>query len=117
MTRNRLSPSAVSPVVALCLLALTLEGYDLLMYGTVVPSLLAYEPWNLDPAAVGVLGSVVGVGMLFGALSAGSIADRWGRRRTLIAAVAIFSLSMGLCAIAPTPEVFGAARLVVGIGA
>ncbi|MGV8873516.1 MAG: MFS transporter [Rhodococcus sp. (in: high G+C Gram-positive bacteria)] len=106
-----------SPVVALCLSALTLEGYDLLMYGTVVPSLLAYEPWGLDAATVGILGSVVGIGMLVGALSAGSIADRWGRRRALIAAVALFSAAMGCCAIAPTPEMFGAARFVVGVGA
>ncbi|AYJ51731.1 MFS transporter [Rhodococcus sp. P1Y] len=98
-------------------MALTLEGYDLLMYGTVVPSLLTYEPWNLDPATVGVLGSVVGVGMLFGALAAGSIADRWGRRRTLIAAVTVFSAAMGFCAVAPSPEVFGVARFAVGVGA
>lgn len=112
-----MSRNTFSPVVALCLAALTLEGYDLLMYGTVVPSLLAYEPWDLDPATVGVLGSVVGVGMLAGALAAGSIADRWGRRRALIAAVALFSAAMGCCAIAPSPEIFGAARFVVGVGA
>ncbi|OZE99191.1 MFS transporter [Rhodococcus sp. 15-2388-1-1a] len=112
-----MSRNTFSPVVALCLSALTLEGYDLLMYGTVVPSLLAYEPWDLDPATVGVLGSVVGVGMLVGALAAGSIADRWGRRRALIAAVALFSAAMGCCALAPSPETFGAARFVVGVGA
>ncbi|QBJ98571.1 MFS transporter [Rhodococcus sp. ABRD24] len=98
-------------------MALVLEGYDLLMYGTVVPSLLSYAPWNLDATDVGMLGSLVGVGMLAGALLAAAVADRWGRRRTLLAAVLVFSAAMGLCAIAPNPAVFGIGRVVVGLGA
>ncbi|UOT01346.1 MFS transporter [Rhodococcus opacus] len=111
----RIPPSA--PVVGLCLMALVLEGYDLLMFGTVVPSLLGYAPWNLDATDVGMLGSLVGVGMLVGALLAAAVADRWGRRRTLLAAVVVFSAAMGVCAIAPTPAVFGIGRVVVGLGA
>lgn len=106
-----------APVIGLCLLALILEGYDLLMYGTVVPSLLTYAPWNLDAAAVGMLGSLAGLGMLVGALVAAAVADRWGRRRTLLIAVTVFSVAMGLCAFAPTPTVFGIGRLAVGLGA
>ncbi|MGU3431963.1 MFS transporter [Actinomycetes bacterium M1A6_2h] len=109
--------AVLSPVVGICLMALTLEGYDLLMYGTVVPSLLAYEPWNLDATAIGLLGSIVGIGMLVGALVAAAVADRWGRRRTLLAAVLLFSGAMGVCTAAPSPEVFGMARFVVGVGA
>ncbi|GAF45358.1 MFS transporter [Rhodococcus wratislaviensis] len=113
--RARISPAA--PVVGLCLMALVLEGYDLLMYGTVVPSLLTYAPWDLDATDVGMLGSLTGIGMLVGALLAAAAADRWGRRRTLLAAVITFSTAMGACAIAPTPEVFGAGRFAVGLGA
>ncbi|MDH6287243.1 MFS transporter [Rhodococcus opacus] len=111
----RIPPAA--PVVGLCLMALVLEGYDLLMYGTVVPSLLTYTPWDLDATDVGMLGSLTGIGMLVGALLAAAVADRWGRRRTLLAAVVMFSTAMGACAIAPTPEVFGAGRFAVGLGA
>ena len=106
-----------APVIGLCLMALVLEGYDLLMYGTVVPSLLAYAPWQLDATDVGMLGSLAGVGMLVGALVAAAVADRWGRRRTLLAAVLVFSAAMGVCALAPTPAVFGVGRMAVGIGA
>ncbi|KXF48927.1 amino acid transporter [Rhodococcus sp. SC4] len=113
--RARIPPTA--PVVGLCLMALVLEGYDLLMYGTVVPSLLQYTPWDLDATDVGMLGSLTGIGMLVGALLAAAVADRWGRRRTLLAAVVMFSTAMGACAIAPTPEVFGAGRFAVGLGA
>lgn len=97
----RITPAA--PVVGLCLMALVLEGYDLLMYGTVVPSLLSYDPWNLEPTQVGLLGSLAGLGMLVGALLAAAVTDRWGRRRTLLAAVLTFSVAMGVCAIAPQP--------------
>nr|WP_256938529.1 MFS transporter [Rhodococcus qingshengii] len=111
----RITPAA--PVVGLCLMALVLEGYDLLMYGTVVPSLLSYDPWNLEPTQVGLLGSLAGLGMLVGALLAAAVTDRWGRRRTLLAAVLTFSVAMGVCAIAPSPEIFGIGRVGVGLGA
>ncbi|RRQ28699.1 MFS transporter [Rhodococcus sp. Eu-32] len=97
--------------------ALILEGYDLLMYGTVVPSLLSYEPWDLDATQVGVLGSLSGVGMLIGALLAAVVTDRWGRRASLLGAVTTFSVAMGVCAAAPSPEVFGIGRFFVGLGA
>ncbi|MEU2000949.1 MFS transporter [Rhodococcus sp. NPDC019627] len=111
----RIAPAA--PVVGLCLMALILEGYDLLMYGTVVPSLLSYDSWNLDATQVGMLGSLAGVGMLVGALLAAAVADRWGRRCTLLTAVLVFSTAMGVCAFAPSPEVFGVGRVAVGLGA
>jgi MFS transporter, AAHS family, benzoate transport protein len=104
-------------VVGLCFLALVLEGYDLLMYGTVVPSLLAYQDWDLDASAVGRLGSAAAFGMLVGALGAAATGDRWGRRRTIMTSITTFSVAMGACAVAPSPEVFGVARFFVGLGA
>lgn len=104
-------------VVALCFLVLALEGYDLLMYGTVVPSLLSDTTWNLEPSTVGVLGSLVAFGMLFGALGAAAVGDRWGRRRTIIMSVCAFSVAMAGCALAPTPETFGVFRFLIGLGA
>lgn len=106
-----------SPIVGLCLVALILEGYDILMYGSVVPSLQSYKPWGLNAAEIGVLGSLTGFGMLAGALGATAVADRWGRRRTLLTAAIIFSAAMGLCAVAPSPQLFGVGRFVVGLGA
>jgi AAHS family benzoate transporter-like MFS transporter len=103
-------------VLALCFTVLTLEGYDVVVYGTVVPSLLAYEPWSLTSEAAGTLGSLAVSGMLVGALLAGAVTDRVGRRRVLIGSVVLFSLAMGACAIAPSPEVFGALRFLVGLG-
>ncbi len=115
------TPTAVprtSPLLlALAFTVLCLEGYDLVMYGTVVPSLLAYEPWGLDPKEVGFLGSAAVFGMGAGALLAAWMGDRWGRRRTIICSVVLFSVAMGVCALATSPEMFGIGRFVVGLGA
>ncbi|MET9328057.1 aromatic acid/H+ symport family MFS transporter [Tsukamurella sp. NPDC003166] len=104
-------------VTALCLFALVLEGYDILMYGLVVPSLLKYAPWGLDTAQVGWLGSIAPLGMLIGAFAAAALGDRLGRRATLIGAVAVFSAAMLLCALAPGYEMFATGRLGIGLGA
>src|SRR5262249_21350421 len=79
--------------------------------------LLTYEPWALTAEGIGVLGSLTVIGMLVGALLVGAITDLVGRRRILIGSVALFSLAMGLCAIAPSPGIFGMLRFAVGVGA
>ncbi|WP_158169958.1 MFS transporter [Mycolicibacterium smegmatis] len=104
-------------VLGLCWAALTLEGYDIVVYGAAVPYLLRFEPWGLGQAEVGLLGSVALLGMLVGALLAGIPADRWGRRPTLIAGVVVVGVGMLVCAVAPTPVVFAMGRLLVGLGA
>jgi EmrB/QacA subfamily drug resistance transporter len=50
-------------------------------------------------------------------LTAGSLADRFGRRRVFAAGLVVFTLSSGLCAAAGSIEMLDAARAVQGIGA
>jgi AAHS family benzoate transporter-like MFS transporter len=101
-------------VVALCGLAIAFDGYDLVVYGTTVPSLL--EEWAISPTQAGQIGSYALIGMLLGALLVGTVTDTLGRRKTLIGCMTWFSVFTGLCAVAPSPEVFGALRFVAGIG-
>jgi EmrB/QacA subfamily drug resistance transporter len=49
-------------------------------------------------------------------LTAGSLADRLGRKRVFGAGLAIFSLSSLLCALAPDPTFLNVARALQGIG-
>jgi AAHS family benzoate transporter-like MFS transporter len=71
-------------VIALCWAIVAFDGYDLIVSGTTIPSMLAEPGWQLTPATAGTIGSLAFVGMLVGGLTAGNLADRLGRRRTVI---------------------------------
>ena len=103
-------------VLPLCWIAILLDGFDLVVLGAVLPSLLEYAPWGLDPGSASLI-SVTGlVGMSIGAIAIGAITDVIGRRTALIAAVAAFSAFTALCAIAPSPVAFGGLRFLAGLG-
>ena len=110
------SPRAAYIVVILGFGAFLFEGYDLIVYGSAVPALLAYSAWALTPAKVGAIGGVVLLGMFVGAPLAGWLSDRLGRRRMFIGLLSFFSLMMMLVAIAPTPNLFALFRFLAGIG-
>ncbi len=112
----RTANSAIWLVPALCGFAVGFDGYDLIVYGTVIPSLLAYEPWGLTPERVGVIGSYAVIGMLIGALFAGTVTDIIGRRKALLICVTWFSVFTALCGVVPSPELFGLCRFLAGIG-
>jgi MFS transporter, AAHS family, benzoate transport protein len=103
-------------VVLLSWLFMIFEGYDLLVYGTIVPSLLEYKQWDITPTQAGRYGSYVVIGMLVGAIVAGMLADRFGRKKVLITGAATCAIFMMGSALAPTPEIFGLSRLITGIG-
>lgn len=103
-------------VIALCFVAIVFDGYDLVVYGAVVPDLLAYPAWDLSPVGAGNIGSYALVGMLVGALSIGYLTDVVGRRAVMIASVTFFSLMMLACSVAPGPELFGLFRFLAGLG-
>jgi AAHS family benzoate transporter-like MFS transporter len=103
-------------VTALCWILVLLDGLDLFVYGATLPGVLADKSFGLTPVSGGNIGSLTTFGMMLGALSAGILTDRIGRRKIIITGVVVFSLAAGACAAAPTVEFFGAARFVAGIG-
>ncbi|WP_218042993.1 MFS transporter [Embleya hyalina] len=92
------------------------DGYDLIVYGAVIPVLLKEPGWSLSVAEAGTIGSYGLTGMLIGALVAGTITDIIGRRPTILLCLGWFSVAMGACAFAPSPEWLGALRFVAGLG-
>lgn len=114
MRNTRVIPSPA--VIALCALVVVAEGYDLIVYGALLPALLKEPNWGLTGATGGLIGSMVYVGMLFGALAGGRLADRFGRRRFTLASVAWFALWTAACAASATPSQLGLFRLLAGIG-
>ncbi|MDI9979002.1 MFS transporter [Rhodococcus sp. IEGM 1307] len=103
-------------VLAVCWFAILCDGLDTFVYGAVLPRMLADPALGMSPGAAGTVGSVATLGMLIGALAAGPIADRLGRRTAIVAGVALFSIASLACAVAPSVEVFAAARGVAGLG-
>jgi len=103
-------------VAPLCWLAVALEGFDLVVLGVVLPSLLKEPGWGLNPNSASLI-SVVGlVGVMVGALVTGPVCDLIGRRKAIIATVVSFSVFTLLCAFAPNPLVFGLLRFLAGLG-
>lgn len=103
-------------VVPLCWAAVALEGFDLVVLGVVLPTLLRGEDWGLDPTSASVISAVGLVGVMLGALAIGAVTDLLGRRRTMLATVVGFSVLTLLCAFAPNAWIFGLLRFLAGLG-
>jgi benzoate transport len=97
-------------------MAVLLDGFDLVVLGTVMPSLLKYKEWGLNPGSASLIATVGLIGMTIGAVTIGAITDVIGRRKALLIAVSSFSVFTLLCAVAPSPEVFGLLRFLAGLG-
>lgn len=54
-------------------------------------------------------------GMALGQIVVGPMSDRWGRRRPLLAGLAVYVLATALCALAPNVETLVAFRLAQGL--
>jgi AAHS family benzoate transporter-like MFS transporter len=101
-------------VLLWCALIIIFDGYDLVIYGVVLPSLMA--EWGLSSLQAGALGSCALVGMMLGALFFGSLSDRIGRRKTIMMCVAIFSGVTAINGLAQSPEAFALCRFIAGLG-
>lgn len=97
-----------------CALIIIFDGYDLVIYGVVLPSLMA--EWGLSSLQAGALGSCALVGMMLGALFFGSLSDRIGRRKTIMMCVALFSGVTAINGLAQSPEAFALCRFIAGLG-
>jgi AAHS family benzoate transporter-like MFS transporter len=110
--------STVAWVVGLAFVGLVFDGYDLVVYGAVLSTFLR-DPTQIGqvtPAVGGALGSYALVGVLVGALLAGTISDVLGRRKVMLLAYAWFSVGMAVTALMTSTTGFGLMRFVTGLG-
>lgn len=103
-------------VVALCFMTIVADGFDLIVYGATVPSLLDEPGWEMSHGSAGLIGTWTLAGLMVGFLLAGPITDRIGRRNVMMVGVLWFSAGSAACALAQSPEFFGFARFLTGIG-
>jgi DHA2 family multidrug resistance protein-like MFS transporter len=96
--------------VSLCILAVSLDGTVLSVALTTLAKSLHASESDLEWFSSGYL-------LLLAAatLPAGLVGDRFGRKKLLLASLAVFGAGSVLCAEAPSPGVFLLARLLMGL--
>ena len=101
-------------VVALCFLIVFLDGLDTAAMGFIAPALS--QEWGIARASLGPVMSAALIGMVFGALGSGPLADRFGRKLVLVVAVFLFGLFSLLSAWSTSLDQLLVLRLLTGIG-
>lgn len=101
-------------VFALCFCIVLLDGFDTAAIGYVAPSLL--KEWGLTKPALGPVLSAALFGLAAGALSAGPLADRFGRKKVLVASVFVLGLFTLLSSQAANLEQLTVLRFITGVG-
>ena len=101
-------------VAALCTLVQICDGYDLNSVAWAVPSLI--REWHLPPSMFAMAFLWSSVGILMGALSAGPIGDRFGRRPLLLGSLTIFGIASLLSATSGSLGMLSLWRFFTGLG-
>jgi len=102
-------------VLFICSMSLLIVGLDITAVNVALPTIgdqldasLSWLQWSVSAYTL-VMASLL--------LFSGSMADRLGRRTTLIVGLSVFSTASLLCSLAPTVELLVAFRVLQGIGA
>ena len=95
-------------------LGYTFDGLDAAIIAFVMP--VVAKLWMLTSVETGLLGSSNAIGYLFGALFAGLLGDRIGRRPVMMYALALYTAASLVSAFAQSWPVFFWTRVVAGIG-
>src|SRR5262245_31310260 len=101
-------------IAAVVMLSGLLFGYD---QGIIAGALAGIEAdFHPSTLVVEIITSWVTLGALVGALVAGTLTDKAGRRRTIILAAVLFTVGAAIEAAAPGSTILVIGRLVVGLG-
>ena len=106
-------PGAVR-VAVLCGLVQMLDGYDLAAVGLAAPAII--KAWGVKPVELTAAFAFSSIGIMVGAMAAGPIADRFGRKPVLLASVALFGIFSLLTVWVSSIFALVAMRFFTGIG-
>ena len=101
-------------VAVICGLIQMCDGYDVGSIGWSVPSLT--HVWGVAPSAFAVAFLWSNIGVLVGALFAGPIGDRFGRKPLLMMSLTLFGLASLASAVSPSLGFLAATRFFTGAG-
>lgn len=91
-----------------------LDGFDVLSISFASPGIA--KEWGIDRAALGLVLSMELIGMAVGSLFLGGIADRIGRRATILSCLVLMTIGMLGAASATGVEILSAWRVLTGLG-
>jgi len=100
--------------VAMCVLLTSLDGFDVLSISFAAPGIA--EEWGITRAALGIVLSMELAGMAVGSILIGGIADRSGRRPSILACLVLMTAGMLAAAFADGVVMLSVYRLVTGLG-
>jgi sugar porter (SP) family MFS transporter len=80
-----------------------------------IGSALVFLPFKLSPLAIGIIVAGASLGSFAGALAAGPLTDRFGRKSLLLVDSALFALGSLISAFAFEPVTLTIGRLIIGI--
>jgi len=116
--RQLINQQALSPwqkrLIALCFIVVALDGMDIAIMGFIAPTLKA--AWGVTNHQLGVVISAALIGLALGAMVAGPLADRYGRRMMIILSVFFFGLWTLATALAQNIEQMMLFRFLTGLG-
>jgi AAHS family 4-hydroxybenzoate transporter-like MFS transporter len=101
-------------IFAMCFVIVLLDGFDTASIGFIAPSLIT--EWNISKPALAPVLSAALFGLAFGALLAGPLSDRLGRRVLLIVSVVIFGVGCFCSAFSVSLLQLTVLRLITGLG-
>ena len=100
--------------IILCILLNALDGFDVLAISFASPGIAA--EWGVDRAALGIVLSMELIGMAVGSILLGGLADRAGRRPTILLCLVIMAAGMFGATLATSVTSLSAIRLITGLG-
>jgi AAHS family 4-hydroxybenzoate transporter-like MFS transporter len=101
-------------LIALCFIVVALDGMDIAIMGFIAPTLKA--AWGVTNQQLGVVISAALIGLALGAMVAGPLADRYGRRMMIILSVFFFGLWTLATALSQNIEQMMLFRFLTGLG-
>ena len=101
-------------ILAICFLIVTVDGMDVAIMGFIAPAVI--KEWSISKAAFGMVMSAAPFGLVIGALVAGPLSDRIGRKKVLVASVITFGVFTLLTSLTQHTLDMAVMRLLAGVG-
>jgi MFS family permease len=91
-----------------------LDGFDVLSSAFAGPGIK--QEWHLAPDGLGAVLAMELIGMGVGSLLLGGVADKYGRRPTILVCLSLMILGMFMASAAASPQTLSVWRFLTGIG-